>query len=214
MTEAARPRLTAGIGQPVRSVVSPLGLLIRVMLVVALGTATALATFTGVATTAAGSASYVYDGRTLARVDVRGINSVGADSVKVSDLWERPASPSVEARGSATTPCRRSVAAEAVPGSAIESMWAQAPNKGFLGGWSKAETLQPGTLIDRYGGETGRFFSPAGTPLDARALPAGSGSLNTYEVLSGWMSRAASPPRHSGSRDLVFSTCHRRQLPT
>ncbi|MCP4965684.1 MAG: TNT domain-containing protein, partial [bacterium] len=32
-------------------------------------------------------------------------------------------------------------------------------------------------------GETGRFFSPQGTPLDARALPTGSGPLNTYEVL-------------------------------
>ncbi|MCP4966154.1 MAG: TNT domain-containing protein [bacterium] len=62
-------------------------------------------------------------------------------------------------------------------------MWAQAPSRGFLGGWSRADTLKPGTVIDRYGGETGRFFSPQGTPLDARALPTGSGPLNTYEVL-------------------------------
>jgi hypothetical protein len=62
-------------------------------------------------------------------------------------------------------------------------MWAQAPNRGFLGGWSRPDTLKPGTVIDRYGGETGRFFSPQGTPLDARSLPTGSGPLNTFEVL-------------------------------
>ena len=68
-------------------------------------------------------------------------------------------------------------------GTALEPRWAQAPNNGFLGGWSTTETLQPGTLIDRYGAETGRFFSPAGTSLEARALPPGSGPLNAYEVL-------------------------------
>ncbi len=75
------------------------------------------------------------------------------------------------------------VAPRTTPGTAIEPMWAQAPSRGFLGGWSRADTLKPGTVIDRYGGETGRFFSPQGTPLDARALPTGSGPLNTYEVL-------------------------------
>jgi hypothetical protein len=66
---------------------------------------------------------------------------------------------------------------------AIEPLWAQAPDNGFLGGWSTDESLQPGTVIDRYGGETGRFFSPEGTPFEERSLPAGSGPLNTYEVL-------------------------------
>jgi hypothetical protein len=68
-------------------------------------------------------------------------------------------------------------------GKALEPMWAQAPNNGFLGGWSTTETLQPGTVIDRYGAETGRFFSPGGTPLEARSLPTGAGPLNTYQVL-------------------------------
>lgn len=70
-------------------------------------------------------------------------------------------------------------------GTAIESMWAQAPNDGFLAGWSKAEVLKPGTVIDRYGLETGRFLSPAGTALEARALPVGAElkGLRTYEVL-------------------------------
>lgn len=62
-------------------------------------------------------------------------------------------------------------------------MWAQAPNNGFLGGWITTETLQPGAVIDRYGAETGRFFSPQGTPFGARALPAGSGPYNAYQVL-------------------------------
>lgn len=62
-------------------------------------------------------------------------------------------------------------------------MWAQAPDNGFLGGWSTTETLQPGSVIDRYGAETGRFFSPEGTSFEARSLPTGSGPLNGYEVL-------------------------------
>jgi hypothetical protein len=81
-------------------------------------------------------------------------------------------------------PTANGAAQPTIPGTAIEPMWAQAPHKGFLGGWSQPETLQPGTIIDRYGAETGRFFSPAGTSFEARALPAGSGPLNAYEVLS------------------------------
>jgi len=69
------------------------------------------------------------------------------------------------------------------PGTAIEPLWAQAPNRGFLGGWSQSETIRPGTVLDRYGNDAGRFFSPAGTPFEARALPAGSGPLQRYEVL-------------------------------
>jgi hypothetical protein len=39
--------------------------------------------------------------------------------------------------------------------------------------------------IDRYGREGGSFVSPAGTPLEMRALPLGSGSraYNVYKVL-------------------------------
>jgi hypothetical protein len=49
------------------------------------------------------------------------------------------------------------------------------PDDGALGAPVKT-TLQPGTLIDRYSAdpEQGSFFSPVGTPLDARALPPGS----------------------------------------
>ena len=70
----------------------------------------------------------------------------------------------------------------ATASTAIERQWAHVPHNGFLGGWNKAETVRPGTLIDRYGIDTGRFFSPA-APFGARALPPGAGPLNAYEVL-------------------------------
>jgi hypothetical protein len=43
------------------------------------------------------------------------------------------------------------------------------PNDGF-DGEPVHSTLQPGRLIDRFGG-SGRYFSPKGEPFDARALP-------------------------------------------
>lgn len=58
-------------------------------------------------------------------------------------------------------------------------------NNGALGE-ATSEFLYKGTLIDRYGGSGfSRFFSPAGTPAAARALPPGTASqtLRTFEVL-------------------------------
>lgn len=57
-----------------------------------------------------------------------------------------------------------------------------------MGHWEKRQVSSStkGTLIDRYGGSGfSRFFSPAGTPAAARALPPGtaSQSLRTFEVL-------------------------------
>jgi hypothetical protein len=43
------------------------------------------------------------------------------------------------------------------------------PNRGFLGP-SVEETLRPGTVIDRYGGEGGTFAAPQGTPFGERGL--------------------------------------------
>jgi hypothetical protein len=56
-------------------------------------------------------------------------------------------------------------------------------NRGFLGGPFK-QTLKAGTIVDRYGFDTGRFTSPAGTPFERRALPVDYRSLplRTYEV--------------------------------
>jgi hypothetical protein len=55
-------------------------------------------------------------------------------------------------------------------------------NNGFAGKPTQL-TLGPGQVLDRYGSETGRFLSPAGTPLQMRALPPGTRSLNTYIVV-------------------------------
>jgi hypothetical protein len=55
------------------------------------------------------------------------------------------------------------------------------PNRGFLRS-SSGETLEAGTRIDRY---AGTFVSPAGTPLEMRALPPGAGArdYHVYEVV-------------------------------
>ena len=56
------------------------------------------------------------------------------------------------------------------------------PDDGALEGW-RTEILEPGTLIDRYGGEYGRFLSPFGTPIDMRAMPPGNpGDYHVYKV--------------------------------
>jgi len=57
-------------------------------------------------------------------------------------------------------------------------------NDGFAG-TQTTSTLQPGVRVDRFGAETGRFVSPAGTPLHQRSLPAGSHTrpFHVYEVV-------------------------------
>jgi hypothetical protein len=44
------------------------------------------------------------------------------------------------------------------------------PNDGFAA-TPVSETLAVGTMLDRFGSEGGRFFSPKGESYDARALP-------------------------------------------
>ena len=44
------------------------------------------------------------------------------------------------------------------------------PGDGSQGETSEI-TLAPGTLIDRFGGDGGAYFSPKGTPFGQRALP-------------------------------------------
>jgi RHS repeat-associated protein len=65
------------------------------------------------------------------------------------------------------------------------------PNRGFLLGPS-TETLQPGTLMDRFGLERGTFVAPQGTPVPMRALPPGvsDGSYNIYRVVKPFDVRA------------------------
>ena len=54
---------------------------------------------------------------------------------------------------------------------------------GFIGE-AESTTLEPGTIVDRYGEENGRFVSPAGTPAEMRSLPPGSldRPYNAYRV--------------------------------
>jgi hypothetical protein len=57
---------------------------------------------------------------------------------------------------------------------------------GFIGA-TRQMTLARGTLIDRFGGSAySQFFSPIGTPIQARSLPAATAAqaLRTFEVLS------------------------------
>jgi RHS repeat-associated protein len=56
------------------------------------------------------------------------------------------------------------------------------PNNGALGDWD-FEYLMPGTEIDRFGSEFGKYFSPVGTPMPMRALPSSnSGNYHAYRV--------------------------------
>jgi hypothetical protein len=59
------------------------------------------------------------------------------------------------------------------------------PHDGFLNGVRKTTILPEGTLIDRYGSNGGRYFSPVGTSFPSRALPAESYGepYNVYKVI-------------------------------
>lgn len=57
-------------------------------------------------------------------------------------------------------------------------------NKGFAEN-PVTKTLKPGTLVDRYGYDSGTFASPKGTPYSQRSLPSGTNSkpYTVYEVV-------------------------------
>ena len=63
------------------------------------------------------------------------------------------------------------------------SGWDWPENLGFAGTPTEA-TMHVGTRLDRYGSADGSFMSPAGTPLEQRAMAPGSAAepLHTYEV--------------------------------
>ena len=63
------------------------------------------------------------------------------------------------------------------------SGWDWPENLGFAGTPTEA-TMPVGTRLDRYGSADGSFMSPAGTPLEQRAMAPGSAAepLRTYEV--------------------------------
>ncbi|ANZ41603.1 hypothetical protein BBK82_42300 [Lentzea guizhouensis] len=60
--------------------------------------------------------------------------------------------------------------------------WKYPENDGFIGR-PTTEVLAPGKLLDRFGGQSGRFLSPVGTPFAQRSLP--PQSLNTCEYEQG-----------------------------
>jgi Tuberculosis necrotizing toxin len=67
---------------------------------------------------------------------------------------------------------------------ALSAEWLRWPPNDGCAGVESTETLQPGTIIDRYGSENGSYFASPGTPYAARALsydPAKS-PYNAYVV--------------------------------
>jgi hypothetical protein len=60
----------------------------------------------------------------------------------------------------------------------------QAPNNGAVPGTQQTVTIESGT-VDRFGPRGGEYFSPAGTPYEARALPPGKQAepYEQYQVL-------------------------------
>lgn len=82
--------------------------------------------------------------------------------------------------------CMVGIMGSAIPGegpaeNAVAEYWPAA--KGFLGKIENS-VLGEGTLIDRYGNESGTYVSPAGTPAPMRALRPGTleKSYNAYRV--------------------------------
>jgi Tuberculosis necrotizing toxin len=53
----------------------------------------------------------------------------------------------------------------------LSTKWLMWPPNDGCAGAEVADTLQPGTKIDRYGSEGGSFFAVPGTAYDQRALP-------------------------------------------
>ena len=88
------------------------------------------------------------------------------------------------AAGADPTPDTDGAGAMKPPGRGADSInWP--PNRGFHGPSQKL-TLQPGTMIDRYGTDYGTFVSPVGTSYGERALPyeEGTRTYSQFEVVT------------------------------
>lgn len=101
--------------------------------------------------------------------------------------------------GACATPAPVALPQGARPG--LDTSWVDAngyrwpPDNGFAGA-AVPIILPEGVLLDRFGGETGRFFSPKGATFPARALPTVCAALpyTSYRVaapLPVWIGRAA-----------------------
>ena len=69
--------------------------------------------------------------------------------------------------------------ADKLPG-AVYARAIYPPNDGAIWGSTENKTLSCGTLIDRYGPETGYFFSPYGDSFEKRSLPAFQNDRQNY----------------------------------
>lgn len=77
-------------------------------------------------------------------------------------------------------------------------------NSGFIEGTVERKFLMPGEVVDRYGFGGGRFVSPAGTSVEARALRPGTENLpfNTYRVVKPFEVNAGGVQPWFGQRGL------------
>lgn len=76
------------------------------------------------------------------------------------------------------------------------------PNEDWSGGLNVTILLLPGTVIDRFGCDDGKHFSPQGTPFAARALPydCTRESYRSYRVLRPFPVRSAEAQGWFGQR--------------
>jgi hypothetical protein len=114
---------------------------------------------------------------TAARTQAAVRSRAAATTVDEGRAAARAATPEAGVSG------RASAGSTGSSGGALQTFFP--PNQGFLGDSSRV-FLRPGERIDRFGGsDFSRFFSPAGTPKGARALPPGTSDqpLRTFEVL-------------------------------
>jgi hypothetical protein len=75
-----------------------------------------IATLVPTSTTTASASAFTYDAPAVARADVHEFGRTDARTAQVTSVWERSASPPMEARGTVTTLLTLSNATEAVPG--------------------------------------------------------------------------------------------------
>lgn len=113
--------------------------LMRALLVVLLGLAVLWRLPTTTSASDSTSANYVYDGPPIARVDVYLIDSAETRPTRPSDVREAFVPPSVDGRGTSTTPSARSFATEAA-GSSIEDLLQ--PGGSLIGKAGSDETIR------------------------------------------------------------------------
>jgi hypothetical protein len=98
-----------------------------------------IATLVPTSTTTASASAFTYDAPAVARADVHEFGRTDARTAQVTSVWERSASPPMEARGTVTTLVTLSNATEA------------APQLVYRGGSRTADNMTPRPGIDDTG---------------------------------------------------------------